>query len=142
MEVIRKNDTFELKLNEYEIDKEYNITTPNSAWFLLRKEFIDDRMNDYNLREGDIFKIGRIIVRIRTIKFAKNNNKNNDNNNDNNSINTNFSQNLKEIQIEHNKIKKVKEPKEAKSNRLCRICYGEEENDKILYCNLVHVQAQ
>ena len=50
-------------------------------------------MNDYNLREGDIFKIGRIIVRIRTIKFAKN--KNNDNNNDNNSINTNFSQNLK-----------------------------------------------
>ena len=130
MEVIRKNDTFELKLNEYEIDKEYNITTPNSAWFLLRKEFIDDRMNDYNLREGDIFKIGRIIVRIRTIKFAKNNNKNNDNNNDNNSINTNFSQNLKEIQIEHNKIKKVKEPKEAKSNRLCRICYGEEENDE------------
>ena len=124
------NDTFELKLNEYEIDKEYNITTPNSAWFLLRKEFIDDRMNDYNLREGDIFKIGRIIVRIRTIKFAKNNNKNNDNNNDNNSINTNFSQNLKEIQIEHNKIKKVKEPKEAKSNRLCRICYGEEENDE------------
>jgi len=130
LEVIRKNDTFELKLNEYEIDKEYNITTPNSAWFLLRKEFIDDRMNDYNLREGDIFKIGRIIVRIRTIKFAKNNNKNNDNNNDNNSINTNFSQNLKEIQIEHNKIKKVKEPKEAKSNRLCRICYGEEENDE------------
>ena len=130
MEVIRKNDTFELKLNEYEIDKEYNITTPNSAWFLLRKEFIDDRMNDYNLREGDIFKIGRIIVRIRTIKFAKNNNKNNDNNNDNNSINTNFSQNLKEIQIEHNKIKKVKEPKEAKSNKLCRICYGEEENDE------------
>ena len=128
MEVIRKNDTFELKLNEYEIDKEYNITTPNSAWFLLRKEFIDDRMNDYNLREGDIFKIGRIIVRIRTIKFAKN--KNNDNNNDNNSINTNFSQNLKEIQIEHNKIKKVKEPKEAKSNKLCRICYGEEENDE------------
>ena len=130
MEVIRKNDTFELKLNEYEIDKEYNITTPNSAWFLLRKEFIDDRMNDYNLREGDIFKIGRIIVRIRTIKFTKNNNKNNDNNNDNNSINTNFSQNLKEIQIEHNKIKKVKEPKEAKSNKLCRICYGEEENDE------------
>jgi len=130
LEVIRKNDTFELKLNEYEIDKEYNITTPNSAWFLLRKEFIDDRMNDYNLREGDIFKIGRIIVRIRTIKFAKNNNKNNDNNNDNNSINTNFSQNLKEIQIEHNKIKKVKEPKEAKSNKLCRICYGEEENDE------------
>ena len=41
------------------------------------------------------------------------------------------------IRLSHEKIlslemciKKVKEPKEAKSNRLCRICYGEEENDE------------
>ena len=88
-------------------------------------------MNDYNIREGDILKIGRILVRIRTIKFAKNNNnKNNKNNNDNNSINTDFSQELKEIQIESSKIKKIKEPKDSTPNKLCRICYGDEENDE------------
>ena len=54
LEIIKNNKGFELNLNEYEIDKEYNITTPNSTWFLLRKEFMDDRMNDYNLKEGDI----------------------------------------------------------------------------------------
>ena len=71
-------------------------------------------MNDYNLREGDIFKIGRIIVRIRTIKFAKNNNKNNDN------------KNLKKL----NRINYAEYAMEKKKMM------------KILYCNLVLVQVQ
>ena len=128
LEIIKNNKGFELNLNEYEIDKEYNITTPNSTWFLLRKEFMDDRMNDYNLKEGDILKIGRILIRIKTIRFSKNNN--NNKNNDDKSINTNFSQDLKEIQIEHNKIKKLKEPKDFSGNKLCRICYGEDDNEE------------
>ncbi len=112
LEIIKNNKGFELGLNDYEIDKEYNITTPNSTWFLLRKEFMDDKMNVYNLKEGDILKIGRLLVRIRTIRFSKNNNNNKkDKNNDEKSINTNFSQSLQEIRIEHNTIKK-KEPKE------------------------------
>ena len=86
---------------------------------------MEERMNHYNLKEGDILKIGRILIRIKTIRFSKNNNKNNSN--DNNSIITNFSQNLKEVQIE--KIKKKIETKENTQNKLCRICYGEEENE-------------
>ena len=133
LEVQKKQGGFELNLNEYDIDKEYNITTPNSTWFLLRKEFMDDRTNEYNIKEGDILKIGRILIRIKTIKFSKNNMQNKtkaktDNNkaNDKQSINTNFSQNLKEIQplSNHNQIK---ESKEINSTKLCRICYGEEE---------------
>ena len=73
LEIIKNNKGFELNLNEYEIDKEYNITTPNSTWFLLRKEFMEERMNHYNLKEGDILKIGRILIRIKTIRFSKNN---------------------------------------------------------------------
>ena len=130
LEIIKNNKGFELGLNDYEIDKEYNITTPNSTWFLLRKEFMDDKMNVYNLKEGDILKIGRILLRIRTIRFSKNNNYNKkDKNNDEKSINTNFSQSLQEIRIEHNTIKK-KEPKEPLGNKLCRICYGEEDNEE------------
>ena len=107
LEIIKNNKGFELGLNDYEIDKEYNITTPNSTWFLLRKEFMDDKMNVYNLKEGDILKIGRILLRIRTIRFSKNNyNNKKDKNNDEKSINTNFSQSLQEIRIEHNTIKK------------------------------------
>ena len=105
-------------MNKFDIDKEYNITTPNSTWFLLRKEFMDDRTNEYNIKEGDILKIGRILVHIKTIKFSKNNSKNktktkteSNKANDNKSINTNFSQNLKEIQTLPNSHK-IKEDKE------------------------------
>ena len=133
MEVQKKEGGYELNLNEYDIDKEYNITTPNSSWFLLRKEFMDDRTNEYNIREGDILKIGRILVRIKTIKFSKNNIHNktkakteSNKANDKQSINTNFSQNLKEIQPSPNHHQ-IKEPKEINTAKLCRICYGEEE---------------
>ena len=105
-------------MNKFDIDKEYNITTPNSTWFLLRKEFMDDRTNEYNIKEGDILKIGRILVHIKTIKFSKNNTRNktktkteSNKANDNKSINTNFSQNLKEIQTLPNSHK-IKEDKE------------------------------
>ena len=133
MEIQKKEVGYELNLNKYEIDNEYNITTPNSTWFLLRKEFMEDRTNEYNIKEGDILKIGRILVRIKTIKFSKNNmrNKNkakteSNKANDNNSINTNFSQTLKEIQTFQNHHS-IKEPKETNMTKLCRICYGEEE---------------
>ena len=135
LEIVKKETGYELNLNEYEIDKDYNIITPNSTWFLLRKEFMDDRMNEYNIKEGDIIKVGRIIIRIKTIKFSKKNsssknvNKTDKNkNNDNKSINTNFSQNLKEIESPRKKTNKIKENKEPKNNKLCRICYGDEES--------------
>ena len=123
-------------MNKFDIDKEYNITTPNSTWFLLRKEFMDDRTNEYNIKEGDILKIGRILVHIKTIKFSKNSSRNktktkteSNKANDNKSINTNFSQNLKEIQTLPNSHK-IKEDKELNPTKLCRICYGEEETEE------------
>ena len=136
----RNEKDYLLHLNEYEIDKEYNITTPNSTWFLLRKEFMEEKMNEYNLKEGDILKIGRITIRIKMIKFSKsyNNNKSkqkttdNNNNNNNISINTDFSQSLKEIQQEHNILKKKTEINETDTkseNKACRICYNDDESD-------------
>ena len=87
---------------------------------------MEERMNQYNLKEGDFIKIGRVLIRIKTIKFSKNNN----NNDNNKSINTNFSQILKEVQtIETNKMKKMKESKDTTINKVCRICYGEEESE-------------
>ena len=126
LQIIKHDQGFDLRLNNYEIDNDYNITSHNASWFLLRKEYMDDKMNEYNLKEGDILKIGRITIRIKTIKFAKNNN--NNNNIDNKSVNTNFSQNLKEVQLNLNKTKKTRDSKDATVNKLCRICYGEEES--------------
>ena len=70
---IKKNEkNIKLELNDYQVDEDDNIITPNSTWFLLRKEFLDQKMNEYNLKEGDILKIGRITIRIKSIKFKKN----------------------------------------------------------------------
>ena len=52
--LIKKSEKdIKLELNDYQIDEDDNIITPNSTWFLLRKEFLDQRMNEYNLKEGD-----------------------------------------------------------------------------------------
>ena len=134
LEIQRDQKGYTLHLNDYEIDNEYNITTPNSAWFLMRKEFLDDKMNEYNLREGDILKIGRISIRIKMIKFSKSSNDNKNKNTDNNniSINTDFSQNLKEIKHEQNNLKKnleINETDTKSENKACRICYNDDETD-------------
>ena len=34
---------------------------------------MDERMNVYSIKEGDILKVGRIVIRIRAIIFKKNN---------------------------------------------------------------------
>lgn len=116
---IKKNEkNIELELNDYQADEDNNIITPNSTWFLLRKEFLEQRMNEYNLKEGDILKIGRITIRIKSIKFKKNENEK--------GINLDLNQNLNEIETEKKIIKK-KESNESQQNKTCRICYLEEE---------------
>ena len=106
-----------MRLNDYYFDENGNVTTTNSTWFLLRKKFLEERMNDYNLKEGDILRIGRITIRIKKIKFTKS-----EDNKDNISINTN----LKEIPTEKN-AKKIYEKKENLKYKICRICYLEED---------------
>ena len=73
--------------------KENNIDSPNSTWFLLRKSFLSDKMNDYPLKEGDILRIGRITLKIKKIKFKKNKSKDKDK--DSVSVGTN----LQEVQV-------------------------------------------
>ena len=115
---------YHLELNDISFDDNENVSSLNSTWFILRKKILEERMNDYNLKEGDIIRIGRITVKIKKIKFQKNErNKNNDKNNEDNiSIDTN----LKEFPIEK-KIKNVYEKYENQKNKICRICYLEDD---------------
>ena len=71
LEIQKKEDNYSLKLNEYKFNEDYNIDSPNSTWFLLRKSFLSDKMNDYPLKEGDILRIGRITIRIKKIKTKR-----------------------------------------------------------------------
>ena len=120
LEIQKKEDNYSLKLNEYKFNEENNIDTPNSTWFLLRKSFLSDKMNDYPLKEGDILRIGRITLKIKKIRFKKNKRKDKDK--DSVSVGTN----LQEVQIKTNRRASEKEESKYK---ICRICYSEEESD-------------
>ena len=75
---------------------------------------MDERMNVYSIKEGDILKVGRIVIRIRAIIFKKNNENH-----------VHIENKLRLIQTEKNTIKS-KVSKESKE-KSCRICYIEEE---------------
>ena len=60
--------------NHYNLDDNENFSTPNVAWFLLKKQDMTSRSNNYHLTEGDILKLGRISLLIRSINFATNEN--------------------------------------------------------------------
>ena len=70
---ISKNEKdFEVTRNEIEKDENGNICSQNSAWFLLKLSKMDKDLNKYKIHQGEIIKIGRIITRIREIKYGKN----------------------------------------------------------------------
>ena len=81
LDISRRDNNVKLILNDYKRDENENIISPNSAWFLLRKSILDDRMNQYSLNEGDIIKIGRITIKIKSIRFNNNSEKSNLNTN-------------------------------------------------------------
>lgn len=120
LEIIKDQNHYILKLNEYKIDEYENIVTPNSTWFLLRKTFMDERINEYNIKEGDILKIGRITIRIRTIKFKKNHTTKK-------TIpsTTLYDNSDRNLQIVHMDNKKL--DSDHHHGKSCRICYIEEE---------------
>ena len=62
---------FDLIFNEYEQDEDGIITTRNSAWFLLKKSKLEPQYDKYKIHQGEIIKIGRIMTRIKDIKFNK-----------------------------------------------------------------------
>lgn len=61
-----------MELNPFKIDENENICSINSSWFSLKNFKTGTKPNLFKLNEGDIIKIGKIIIRIRKIKFNKN----------------------------------------------------------------------
>ena len=68
-----KKKHLEIIRNKYDLDENDNLINPNPCFFLLKPSKIDPKMNRYKLSPGEIVKIGRITMRIRDIKFKKNN---------------------------------------------------------------------
>ena len=96
-------EQFFLNFNSFRIDENENICSNNAPWFSLKNSKNNKQSNYFKINEGDVIKIGKIIIRIRRIKLNiqnKNNKKNNNNNNNNdltNSISIDKINNLKEI---------------------------------------------
>ena len=62
---------YDLIFNDYEQDEDGIITSKNSAWFLLKKSKLEPQYDKYKIHQGEIIKIGRIMTRIKEIKFSK-----------------------------------------------------------------------
>ena len=152
-----KDIRFEYINNPAKLD-ENNVINKNSSWFLIKPSKITSKMNKYKLNTGDIVKIGRISLRIRDIHFSSNNKGNNINKKDiiSNSENGDF--NTKEVNtlkteanangtsrnyvskkvnyisqsrykaIKHISLTKNLISKIEKKNKVCRICYIEEDD--------------
>ena len=132
---IEKNKNgFELIPNDYQLNKYGNICTPNSAWFLLKQSKSENKSSQYKINEGDIIRIGRITSKIKNIYFG-------------NSSNTKYLENnnkLIEVQEPQKKLnhksmnensntydsKLILKKKTQKENKLCKICYMEEDNEE------------
>ena len=122
IELKKIENTFHLKLNEFSFNEEGSISSRNSTWFLLKKSFLEDKMNEYTLKEGDMLRVGRITIKIKKIRFSKNKDKEKDKYKDNISIHTS----IKEFPTESNN-KTSLEKEENQKYKICRICYLEEE---------------
>ena len=153
--ILNNDIKFEL-CNNLSILDQNNTITKNSSWFLIKPSKIGAKMNKYKLNTGDIIKIGRISLRIRDIHFSTNNNKDNDkkedlNNSEIENLKTKEVNNLKtEANAANSRnyfVKKVNYLNKAKSkvvkqitlaknildkiekkNKVCRICYIEEDD--------------
>ena len=64
-------DQFYIDINSYKLDEYENICSNNSTWFSLKnlKKDKNNKSNMFKINEGDVIKIGKIIIRIRKIKF-------------------------------------------------------------------------
>ena len=87
LKISDNDNSYEITRNIIEKDDTGNICSPNAAWFLLKQTKMSSKFDTYKIHQGEIIKIGRIITRIKEIKFDKN--KKNENNNNFNTININ-----------------------------------------------------
>ena len=70
--LIDENNNYNLKLNDLKFEDK--ITSKNSAWFALIKSKMNDsaNLNRYEIKEGDILRIGKIYLRVKALKFENN----------------------------------------------------------------------
>ena len=68
LKVNKIEDRYEFNFNNFNFDEDGNMTTNNSAWFLLKKSRIKEKMNKYKLKRGDKKKIRRIFKKKKNIK--------------------------------------------------------------------------
>ena len=70
--LIDENNNYSLKLNDLKFEDK--ITSKNSAWFALIKSKMNDspNLNRCEIKEGDIFRIGKIYLRVKALKFENN----------------------------------------------------------------------
>ena len=142
-------------INELGSDQESIKDVP---WIIYNKKTEPEINSEYYLREGDIIKLGNAVFKIQMIHLENLNKSNNDseeeNNNDNNTLliagssnhtlqlnsPDNFD-NIEELKTEkilvfpNNKdnkreklINKIETKQEKVTNKICRICYQEEED--------------
>ena len=86
LEIKDNEDNFEIIRNPYEKDQTNNISSKNSAWFLLKQSKMNEKLGKYKIHQGEIIKIGRIITRIKDIRFDTSKINNNFNTINNSSI--------------------------------------------------------
>ena len=67
--LIDENNNYNLKLNDLKFEDK--ITSKNSAWFALIKGKMSDstNLNRCEIKEGDIFRVGKIYLRVKALKF-------------------------------------------------------------------------
>ena len=136
---IEKEGNYKLILNKVSFDNENNslIQGVNNGFFIFVSRHFSDKPEKYILKEGDIIKLGRLILRVKEIKTINDtlNEKINIINSRNNYINNINNNNLNYSIIESNiltgrtmsnKEEILQINKKSKKN-LCRICYGEDD---------------
>ena len=152
-----ENSNYILKTNPLEIDDKQNLKSFNNCWFLFKPSKMENKKFSYRINKGDIIRFGRITMRVKEIyknkKFHSNsmdsdisynymNNKKNkltfstivfnkkdkimeQNNNEQNNNEQNIRNNDQSINI-HKSINKLNI---NKLEKICRICYTEEDSD-------------
>mgnify|MGYP002626606618 CR=1 FL=1 len=145
---INNNKDYELKLNKYDIDiNNCHIKTKNSTWFALVQNEINVVYNRYELKEGDIIKLGNVYLRLK--KLHLNNQGNNNHFNIESFITFNNTKEVKDIEGDPNKklnLVNMKQNVKKKINinlikdvekkvKFCRICYNtnSDENNPLIH---------
>lgn len=101
-----ENLDYEFIPNDCQLDENKNIKSRNNCWFIFKKSKTEKNLDKYKIEQGDIFRFGRITMRIKEIRINKNLNLNQ-------SIDLNFNQNINNIlNNQDNEIEVKKEEQE------------------------------